>query len=77
MFFRYKIVHLIILLCSIISASWSVTSDRRTFTNDWVVKVKGGPAVADLIARRHGFVNKGQVICIHVDFHPRKYANSE
>ena len=58
---RYKFLYLSIILSSIIS-SWSVRGSEETFTNDWLVKIEGGPSVADLIARKHGFINRGQVI---------------
>ena len=31
------------------------------YTNSWAVEVAGGPAAADSVARRHGFLNLGQV----------------
>ncbi len=31
------------------------------FSNSWGVEVAGGPEVAIEIAKKHGFVNKGQV----------------
>ena len=58
---RYKFLYISITLCSIISSSWSVRGSEETFTNDWLVKIEGGPSVADLIARKHGFINRGQV----------------
>ena len=35
--------------------------DKHIFTNDWAVEVFGGPAVANAIAKKHGFENRGQV----------------
>ena len=35
--------------------------DKHIFTNDWAVEVFGGPAVANAIAEKHGFENRGQV----------------
>ena len=69
----YKFIYLSVILCSIISTSWSVRGSEETFTNDWVVKIEGGPSVADLIARKHGFINRGQVIYILLDFSILKY----
>lgn len=63
-----KFLYVSIVLCSIISTSWSVRGREETFTNDWLVKIEAGPAVADLIARKHGFINRGQVIYILPDF---------
>ena len=62
MFSRCKIVYISIILYSVISASWSVRGSEGTYTNDWLVKIEGGPVVADLIAKKHGFINRGQVI---------------
>lgn len=34
---------------------------QQVFTNTWAVCIPGGPAVADSVARKHGFLNLGQV----------------
>ena len=34
---------------------------QNMYTNSWAVEVNGGKEVADNIARKHGFINKGQV----------------
>lgn len=34
---------------------------EKVFTNTWAVHIPGGPAVADRVARKHGFLNLGQV----------------
>lgn len=34
---------------------------QKVFTNTWAVHISGGPAVADSLARKHGFHNLGQV----------------
>lgn len=34
---------------------------QKVFTNTWAVRIAGGPAVADSVARKHGFLNLGQV----------------
>lgn len=34
---------------------------QQVFTNTWAVHISGGPAVADRLARKHGFLNQGQV----------------
>ena len=39
---------------------WELESDD-VYTNSWAVEVNGGKEVADNIARKHGFINKGQV----------------
>lgn len=35
--------------------------DQKVYTNTWAVHIPGGPAVADSLARKHGFLNLGQV----------------
>lgn len=42
-------------------ASTSTSEDTPLFTNDWLVKIDGGQSVANLVAKKHGFVNRGQV----------------
>lgn len=37
------------------------TCGQKVFTNTWAVRIRGGPAVAGSVARKHGFVNLGQV----------------
>lgn len=34
---------------------------QEVFTNTWAVHISGGPAVADRLAHKHGFLNQGQV----------------
>ncbi|ELK25782.1 Furin [Myotis davidii] len=34
---------------------------QPVFTNTWAVHISGGPAVADRLARKHGFLNQGQI----------------
>ena len=41
-------------------------SDDVLFSNSWAVEVRGGPEVADDLARKHGFVNRGQVSVVIV-----------
>ncbi|XP_072656552.1 furin isoform X3 [Canis lupus baileyi] len=34
---------------------------QKVYTNTWAVHIPGGPAVADSLARKHGFLNLGQI----------------
>lgn len=34
---------------------------QKVYTNTWAVHIPGGPAVADSLAHKHGFLNLGQV----------------
>lgn len=39
------------------------TGDRKAlYSNSWAVEVSGGYSVANEIAKKHGFINKGQVV---------------
>jgi len=50
------------LLFSLITiASWAANENEGTYTNDWLVRIEGGRSVADEVASRHGFINRGQV----------------
>ena len=46
-------VFCIVLLC--------VSAKEEVYSNSWAVEVKGGHHVADALAKKHGFINKGQV----------------
>lgn len=37
------------------------TGGEHLFSNSWAVEVRGGQGAADELAKKHGFVNKGQV----------------
>lgn len=37
------------------------TSLEKRYSNSWAVEVKGGHEVAEQLARKHGFINRGQV----------------
>lgn len=34
---------------------------EKRYSNSWAVEVKGGHEVAEQLARKHGFINRGQV----------------
>lgn len=36
-------------------------STCKVYSNSWAVEVSGGDAVADLLAKKHGFTNLGRV----------------
>ena len=35
--------------------------EDHLFSNSWAIEVKGGSGVADHLAEKHGFINKGLV----------------
>uniref|UniRef100_A0A9L0SZM5 furin n=1 Tax=Equus caballus TaxID=9796 RepID=A0A9L0SZM5_HORSE len=41
---------------------------QKVFTNTWAVRIAGGPAVADSVARKHGFLNLGQIFSDYYHF---------
>lgn len=45
----------------LVTSRFSLGEDTVLFSNSWAVEIRGGVGVADRIARRHGFINKGQV----------------
>ena len=61
MFSKSLFVCLVLILSPWLCAR-SVKDDKDEFyTNSWAVEIPGGRAVADDVARRHGFLNMGQV----------------
>uniref|UniRef100_A0A673X627 Furin (paired basic amino acid cleaving enzyme) b n=1 Tax=Salmo trutta TaxID=8032 RepID=A0A673X627_SALTR len=44
-----------------------LTSAEEVYTNTWAVHIEGGPQEADRIARKHGFINHGNVSSTAVD----------
>ena len=38
-----------------------VSAKEEVYSNSWAVEVRGGHHVADALAKKHGFINKGQV----------------
>ncbi|XP_034032723.1 furin (paired basic amino acid cleaving enzyme) b [Thalassophryne amazonica] len=48
-----------VLVLLTIQLKWGDAED--VYTNTWAVQISGGPEEADLIARKHGFVNHGSV----------------
>ena len=38
-----------------------VSAREEVYSNSWAVEVRGGHHVADALAKKHGFINKGQV----------------
>lgn len=44
-------------LCTCVSSA----SKEEVYSNSWAVEVKGGHHIADALAKKHGFTNKGIV----------------
>ena len=42
-------------------AFFSANDAKKEYSNVWAVEVTGGKPTADELARKHGFINKGQV----------------
>lgn len=49
------------LLSFILSLIVLGTGDEHLFSNSWAVEVRGGHDAAEKLAKKHGFVNRGQV----------------
>ena len=47
--------------CVVLSLWLCARSGDEFYTNSWAVEVAGGRTVANEVARRHGFLNMGQV----------------
>ena len=54
------IVFVCLFFSSVFSGSVGV-EEEAVFSNSWAVEVKGGRHVADRLAEKHGFINKGLV----------------
>ncbi|XP_060536836.1 furin-like protease 1 isoform X3 [Cylas formicarius] len=53
-------------VCVIIVAS--ILSTNTHYTRQWAVHIKGGPEIADEVARDHGFINHGLIFQDHYFF---------
>lgn len=49
----------LIILFSLLDLGWC--EEQSVFSNSWAVEVKGGLRVADQLAEKHGFINRGLV----------------
>ena len=51
--------HAFVVLIGLLGLGWS--EEENVFSNSWAVEVKGGSHVADQLAEKHGFINRGLV----------------
>ena len=58
-----KLVYVYAVLCLSVFVLVQVclSEDHHLFSNSWAVEIKGGSHVADQLAEKHGFINRGQV----------------
>lgn len=56
---RYDRLCVFVLLVGLLGLGWC--EEETVFSNSWAVEVKGGSHVADQLAEKHGFINKGLV----------------
>ncbi|KAM6961384.1 LOW QUALITY PROTEIN: furin (paired basic amino acid cleaving enzyme) b [Aplochiton taeniatus] len=69
---RLALLQLWTLSVLLTTAAWKRTDAGDVYTNTWAVHIRGGPEEADRIARKHGFVNHGNVFGDYYHFrHPR------
>uniref|UniRef100_A0A8C7F2B0 Furin (paired basic amino acid cleaving enzyme) b n=1 Tax=Oncorhynchus kisutch TaxID=8019 RepID=A0A8C7F2B0_ONCKI len=52
---------LLVLLSAALELTAKLTAGEEVYTNTWAVHIEGGPQEADRIARKHGFINHGNV----------------
>lgn len=52
---------LLLLVFFYFSSEFYGAGEEVVFSNSWAVEILGGPEAADEIAKKHGFINKGQV----------------
>uniref|UniRef100_A0A6Q2XX90 P/Homo B domain-containing protein n=1 Tax=Esox lucius TaxID=8010 RepID=A0A6Q2XX90_ESOLU len=52
---------LVVHLSTALKSSSGLTTGGEVFTNTWAVHIEGGPQEADRVARKHGFINHGNV----------------
>uniref|UniRef100_A0A668AWL9 Furin (paired basic amino acid cleaving enzyme) b n=1 Tax=Myripristis murdjan TaxID=586833 RepID=A0A668AWL9_9TELE len=55
----------------LLSAALKWTDCAKIYTNTWAVQIKAGPEEADRIARKHGFINHGNVFGDYYHFRHR------
>ena len=53
------LVTVFIVLVVFLGLGWC--EEEMVFSNSWAIEVKGGSHVADQLAEKHGFINKGLV----------------
>ena len=56
---KHDCLLVLIFLLGLLGLSWC--EEETVFSNSWAVEVKGGGHVADRLAEKHGFINKGLV----------------
>lgn len=56
---RYDRLRIFIVLVGLLGLGWC--EEETVFSNSWAVEVKGGSHIADQLAEKHGFINKGLV----------------
>ena len=56
---KHDRLRVLIFLVGLLGLSWC--EEETVFSNSWAVEVKGGGHVADRLAEKHGFINKGLV----------------
>lgn len=52
---------LLYVFCLIVLIDVAWCEEDHVFSNSWAVEVKGGSYIADQLAKKHGFINKGLV----------------
>jgi len=58
---------IVFLVCLFLLSEFCIADEEVFFSNSWAVEVAGGVVAANEIARKHGFINKGQVSKIRAE----------
>ncbi|XP_077328262.1 furin isoform X1 [Lithobates pipiens] len=59
------------LVWTCLSILFTELTGHKIYTNTWAVRIPGGPAVADGICNKHGFINHGQIFGDYYHFQHR------
>lgn len=59
MYMKLVYLYVCVVVVCLPSCAWS--DEERVYTNSWAVEIEGGYEVAEEVAKRHDFVNLGQV----------------
>lgn len=55
------VIQFLLTILVVCSCKQGMKDELADFSNSWAIEVRGGLEIADEIAKKHGFINKGQV----------------
>ncbi|XP_063781932.1 furin [Pseudophryne corroboree] len=62
---------ILFLLWTSLTVLFKDLTGHQVYTNTWAVRIPGGPAAADSIAKKHGFINHGKIFGDYYHFRHR------